>query len=309
MKVVVCICTYRRPVMLKSCLDSIANQVVPDAWDLSLVLVDNDPYSELVCGLQKIAASYPFNIQYFIEPSRGIPFARNAACELALDSGADWIIFIDDDEEAEAGWLLAYDRALRKFDAKVLAGAVRYISHDGAEEFVRIDGKRLPGQPGFLESAATNNVMFSADILRPPISLRFDNFMALTGGSDTDFFLRYRQKGGDIVGVPDSVVIELVGEQRSTVRWKLARLYRSQSNRSYINAKLHGKWCSVKSTFRIFWRTIPSLLVSPFYFLLAIIFWRVDFVLRALKPWVRCFGSIMGCVGVMPKPYKKTDGV
>lgn len=306
-KVAICICTYRRPLMLKSCLDSIAKQDVPDAWDLSVILVDNDPQSELSNDLLKITASYPFHIRYHVESSRGIPFARNAACELALDSGADWIVFIDDDEVAEPGWLLAYDNARTKSKAKVLAGSVRYVSYDKSEEFVRIDGKKLSGQPGFLESAATNNVMFSTEILRPPFSLRFDILMALTGGSDTDFFLRYRQADGGIFGVPDSVVAELVSEQRSTVRWKLGRLYRSNSNRSYINVKLYGKGYAAKSVLRIFWRTIPGLLVSPFYILFAF-FWGGSLVQRALKPWVRCLGAVAGYVGFQPKPYKTTDG-
>lgn len=310
MKVVICICTCRRPRMLKCCLDSIARQDVPDVWDVSVILVDNDPQSELSNDLPKITASYPFHIRYQVESSRGIPFARNTACELALDSGADWIIFIDDDEEAEPGWLLAYAKALGKFDAKVFSGPVRYILPEGACD-LRTTGKQFLADGLPLEKAATNNVMFSTDLLKPPLSMRFDINMALTGGSDLEFFMRYRRACGKMRTVSGAIVSEVVLENRQTLGWRLKRNYRSAANLSYIHVKHLGRYPALYKVLVTVFTAIPlgclRLLTAPILIFRGYSqFGRALY--RGLRYWVRSAGALAGFIGAHPAPYRNTDG-
>ncbi len=99
-KIIVNICTFKRPKMLKACLDSILAQQLPENWQLEIQIIDNDKESVVESEVKKWASQARVPVRYFTEMKRGIPFARNAACEQSLEHQADWIVFIDDDELA-----------------------------------------------------------------------------------------------------------------------------------------------------------------------------------------------------------------
>lgn len=310
MKVAVCICTYRRPEMLKACLGSIARQAVPAGWDVVVVVVDNDAHSASPLDLTPALEGYPFPLEYRQESARGIPFARNTACELALASGAGWVIFIDDDEEAEAGWLVAYAEALAKYDAKVFSGPVRYILPEGPRD-LGAGGKRFLVDGCSLDKVATNNVMFSTSLLNPPLSMRFDIGMALTGGSDGEFFGRYRRTGQKMLAVAGAVVSEVVLENRRTLLWKLRRDYRLSANDSYVWIKHLGKRTAFLKVLLSVLVGLPRgglrLLSAPL-----LLFAGKERVVRAMyrgiRYWVKCAGAIAGFFGIRPQPYRYTDG-
>ena len=84
----------------------------PSDARIQIVVIENalTPGSaEIVSAVQQ---QTPIKIHYRLEPRSGIPFARNAALDLANALGADWIALIDDDEYAEPDWLLKLYEAL-----------------------------------------------------------------------------------------------------------------------------------------------------------------------------------------------------
>ena len=109
--------------MLRRCLASLVPETGQDGADVAVVVVENDPkphQKNLVEGFKA-----QIDIHYGQEAEPGIPFARNRGVEIALGLGADWIIFIDDDEEAEPGWLAAFIAAAARVEAaEVLGGPV-----------------------------------------------------------------------------------------------------------------------------------------------------------------------------------------
>ena len=196
-KVMVGICTFRRPAMLQRCITSVMQQERPDDWQVEILVVDNDAQSDLGHTLDNVQSQNGYKLHYVIERNRGIPYARNAVCTYALQQKSDFVLFIDDDEEAAPGWLMAYGRAASQFDAEAYTGPVRFIFPTGYEDWLANKGFSRTKHGALLQRASTGNVLFRTAILEkyePP--LNFDINMTMTGGSDTDFFMRLVQLFG-----------------------------------------------------------------------------------------------------------------
>ena len=306
------ICTFRRPEMLRRCLASVLAQECPEGWKVEIVVVDNDAQSDLAEMISRAFPDPKYPIRYFIEPRRGIPHARNAVCRHALSVQADLIAFIDDDEEADPGWLMAYARGMATYEAQAYTGPVRYIFPPGYEDWLANKGFAETKHGALLKRAATANVMFRTSVLGPEGEpLQFDTNMALTGGSDTDFFMRLVHQGGRIVYLSDAVVSEAVVPNRLTIRWRLKRQYRSSANRVYIESKLFG----AKKTAR---RAVKELVRHGVEGTLRLVFSPVMLLggyrkfkrswYHGLRHFAKAGGIIAGLRGRQVQPYRQTDG-
>jgi hypothetical protein len=101
-RVAICVCTYKRPKMLGNCLESLAAQLVPAEIRPLTVVIDNEAEPNNEAAVLEFEKSSPYEVAYWHEPRRGIAIARNAALKVVIDSGADWIAFIDDDEKSRS---------------------------------------------------------------------------------------------------------------------------------------------------------------------------------------------------------------
>lgn len=309
---VVAICTYKRPGMLRQCLDSIFRQALPDGWRIEVLIVDNDATSTILPDLRPVIESAPLKVHYVAEPQQGIPYARNTACRESMRLGADWVLFLDDDEEAEPGWLQAYARAVSQTAADAYTGSVRFLlpaSLGGPSEI----GYTLAHKADLsrLKRAATNNVMISTAILKPPRTMEFDTRMAFSGGSDLEFFTRLTEEGGKILFVKDAVVSEEVLENRLKLGWKLQRQYRVSANKIYIKFKKYGVPKTVVfSQKELLMRVVEGVLfglATPFCLLSGRKRFE-DMRFRALVSFAKAAGIVTGLFGHHPQPYRKIDG-
>ena len=121
-RVTIMIPTQRRPDGLAVAARSVLGQTGVDPAELELVIVDNDQVASARTVAEDLAKSAPFPVIYVHEPRPGVAFARNAG--MAQASG-ELIAFLDDDEEAPAGWLAALLAARERFDADVVFGPVK----------------------------------------------------------------------------------------------------------------------------------------------------------------------------------------
>ena len=166
-----------------------------------------------------------FPVEYAVEPTHGIPFARNRAVEVAGDF--DFIAFLDDDEWAEPQWLEELLDAQAKSGAQVVFGPVlpEFEAHPPkwlvrSRYFDPLSFEALQ-EVGF---AYTSNVLVSRDAFDSdrPFSEKF----AVIGGSDTHFFMRVWLGGGRIVWAPAARVHEAIPRQRMRLGWIARREYR-----------------------------------------------------------------------------------
>ena len=81
-------------------LQSLAGQQLPDGVKMEIVVVNNDPQTDLKERVWEFADDHELVIKYDIEPEQNISLARNRSIELA---SGNWIAFIDDDEMADPG--------------------------------------------------------------------------------------------------------------------------------------------------------------------------------------------------------------
>ncbi|MFA5367030.1 MAG: glycosyltransferase [Dehalococcoidia bacterium] len=97
------ICTYRHPDMLRAAVKSLLNQTLP-AEEYEIIVVDNNSQDETANVVNELAETVSHPVRYIFEGQQGLSYARNAGIEAAR---GDIIAFLDDDAEADPGWLAA----------------------------------------------------------------------------------------------------------------------------------------------------------------------------------------------------------
>lgn len=116
--ITVVICTRERPGALARCLASLLEQRYPA---YSILVVDNAPVTGATAEVVRDAARRG-PVEYLVEPTPGLSYARNAAVAAAPDRILAWI---DDDEVADPHWLAEIARALADHpDADVISGVI-----------------------------------------------------------------------------------------------------------------------------------------------------------------------------------------
>jgi glycosyltransferase involved in cell wall biosynthesis len=234
------VATYKRPEGLRRLLQGIAGlefRRLPRPA-IEVVVVDNEARgaAALVC---REFPSVGMHLRWCEEPRRGITYARNRCLQEARPD-SEWIAFIDDDEVPDPGWLEALLQAQQRHAADVVTGPVVPVFEGPVPEWVVRGGFFEPrGYPdgSLREVAFTNNVLMRA-ALPAELKLAFDDRLALTGGEDTDFFMRARRAGARLVWAADAVVRETVPAQRTRAAWILRRGFREWGSHSYSERRL-----------------------------------------------------------------------
>jgi len=311
-KIIVNICTYKRPQMLKACLDSLMYQAIPAVWIVEILIVDNDANQTARAFIESYQLSSAIPIHYFCEMSQGVSFARNRCCEESLAKSANWLLFMDDDETADPNWFMAYHVAMQKFEGDVYSGPVRYIFPNDFSDWLGNKGDSETPDGTFKKRASTNNALVNRKVLEPSgYNLRFDNNLAYTGGEDTDFFIRYEKMGGKIIHVRQAIVEEKVTQNRLTISWRLKRQFSSSTNRVYVNKKIMGSSKAVMLALSAFLRHsiegCLGLLASPIFMIKGKNVFKRKYY-HALRHWAKGIGSLIGIFNMQPQPYKNTDG-
>src|SRR5258707_1266887 len=109
--ITVCICTYKRPELLRSLLEDLREQDTGGLFTYSILVVDNDYQRSADAVVSKFAARQTVRIEYYVESEQNIALARNKAIEHAT---GDFVVFIDDDESPIQRWLLTLFEACSK---------------------------------------------------------------------------------------------------------------------------------------------------------------------------------------------------
>lgn len=217
----VLVCTFRRPELLAALLGSLAAQRTTRTFDV--VVVDNDPEA----SARETVLAAPLPVRYVVEPEPGIAAARNRALDEASD--ADTVVFVDDDETVDPGWLEALVATAERFDADVVTGPVVAVLPPHAPRWVRRGGfHQTPNPPEgtVLRAAKSGNTLVRTSALHADPPMRFDAAFSRSGGSDTELFWRMHQDGARIVWSHDAVAREPVPDSRLRPGWVVRREFR-----------------------------------------------------------------------------------
>jgi len=218
----VCICTFRRPEMLKRLLLALQEQKTEGLFTYSIVVADNDGGRSAEPVVSEFAANSAVAVRYCVQPEQNISLTRNKAIENAT---GDYIAFIDDDEFTDNRWLLTLLKVLNHYKVDGVIGPVKPYFGENAPKWV-VKGKfydRPSYVTGFVidwTKGRTGNVLLKRDILegvQAPFSPEFHR------AGDQDFFRRMIEKGHVFIWCDEAVAYEVVPPIRWTRTFMLKR--------------------------------------------------------------------------------------
>lgn len=273
--------TYRRPEGLLKLLHSLQRQRNISgmlSFKITVIVVDNDAERSAEATVNSFKEVKNFSVKYIVEPAQGIPLARNAGMD-AVPSDALFFCFIDDDEWAGDTWVAELLAAQNATGASCVHSGVIPVYPENPPRWLtrsKVFDSWSFSDGTWLRAAASNNVMVSTNFVRNA-GLRFEERMRMTGGSDYLFFKQAVDHGLKIVWASKASVYEDIPRSRMTFRWIMQRQYRL-GNTFSVSARISGNRPALAKWFAIgFLRLslgvvmLPSLLVSPYYGMRAIV--------------------------------------
>lgn len=233
MKIVLCICTYRRPEGLKKLLHALTS--VRSSHSLEVVVADNDKAAEGIAACNEMAANYPFTIHTTQATEPGISAARNAACSYALSLEPEFVAFLDDDEWPEQQWLEELYRIQSVCNADAVGGPTRPVFPEGTHSeisknnYYGADLNMPDASPCQLQ--AGGNFLIRAAVLRQFSPDFFHPSFAHSGGEDLAFFTQLAQQGHTMFWAANAIVHEPVPESRLQEGWLRRRIINIHNSR------------------------------------------------------------------------------
>ena len=226
----ICICTFKRPELLKRLLASLSNQRTEGLFSFSVIVADNDGMQSAQPVVTAFSSASPVPAAYCVEPQQNIALARNKALEQA---DGDFVVFIDDDEFPAEDWLHNLLKTCLAYGADGVLGPVKPSFECEPPQWVRKGGfferPTYPtGSKMRWQETRTGNVLFRRNIL-DGLDLPFRPEFA-TAGEDVDFFRRMVDKGCTFVWCKEAVVYEVVPSSRCTRSYLLKRALLRGSN-------------------------------------------------------------------------------
>lgn len=219
--------THNRAERLIAALESVVRQDLPAA-DWECVVVSNNSTDDTVARFGDFAARYPgLNLRLVTEDGPGVSYARNRGI---AEASAPLLVFIDDDERINQGFLRAYADFFNAHPYAVVAGG-------------RIIAEYVTGRPAWLSKYTEMpiaNPMDFGDAVRPfpagrvpgggnmafrrSAAVRYGGFDPslgrvggmLIGGEENDFFERLMRGGETCWYVPGAVMWHIIPPEKLT---------------------------------------------------------------------------------------------
>ena len=204
----VCICTYKRPMLLKRLLVELDRQDTEGLFTYSIVVAENDESQSAKTVVSEFAAGSAVPVTYCMQPLRNIAMTRNKAVEA---SECDFIAFIDDDEFPTPQWLLTLLTACKKYGVEGVLGPVMPYFDENTPRWIVKGGfydrpTHSSGTRLVWNETRTGNVLIKSRLFSE--GLRFNaEFLA---ASDQEFFRSAMAKGCVFSWCNEAVVYEVI---------------------------------------------------------------------------------------------------
>lgn len=231
----VCICTYRRPELLRRSLQAICAQVTDGLFGYSIVVVDNDQEQSAQAVVSQISAVSAVPVKYCLQPRQNIALARNTAAENAT---GDFLAFLDDDEFPVTEWLRSLFQTINDYKVDGVLGPVKPYFEEGAPKWLIKGGfyerpTHPTGQVLHWSKCRTGNVLLKSELFAGDAQPFNPKCLS---GEDQDFFRRKIHDGHTFIWCREAPVYEVVPE----ARWKRRFLARRALFRGIFAQRNHG---------------------------------------------------------------------
>ncbi len=277
--------TYRRPNLVCRAIEGCLQQSADVPEPIEIVIIDNCPDRSAEEAIKKRFGNEPSTVRYVHEPRTGFSFVRNCALR---NSRGRFVIFLDDDQFPQAGWLSAFVKA-GKAGAKAAFGPLAPKYDIQPTNYARILDRIFSRQfarngddiSKFYPYLSTGNCMFDkAECFPndPAFDIRFNKI----GGEDVWMFKGLYSRNIAFTWVAGALALESVPPERMTQHWLAKRRYRSGQIRALL--ALHpAQWRPYAAVFWMGAGAIQAVTYGTLY-LLASIFRRSDagdFIIKA----------------------------
>ena len=241
MKILICVCTYKRNANLNKCLMSFVKAIIPFNFNIEFLIIDNTINQNAKNIVYKIKKKINRKIYYINEKKRGIVYARNKCLEEVKKINCDYFLFLDDDCEIDSRWFVNFKKIINKHNVKIITGPQIHKKNGRINKNLEIIfEKKINDNNKFVNWAATNNVILSKKVLLSS-NLKFDIRLNKFGmGEDQLFFLQLNKKGHKILWNKEIKVYEKKHSHRSTMKWVTERSFRLGILGNYIDKKIYG---------------------------------------------------------------------
>lgn len=284
----VCICTFKRPTLLRHLLQELAVQETDGRFTFSTVVVDNDRLRSAEAIVSESAPNYSMTCVYRVETEQNIARARNLAVQTA---DGDYVVFIDDDEFPIRRWLLTLFNACQEYKVDGVLGPVKPHFDANAPNWV-VKGRFYdrPSYPTGMvidwKKGRTGNTLLKKHVLGEEAQPFNPEFLT---GEDQDFFRRMIEKGYVFIWCHEALAYETV----PPIRWNRGFMLR--------RALLRGKTTIQYPTFGT--REILKSAVAVPLYTVALPFAFLLGQYRFMSVLVRLFdhlGKILALMGITP---------
>lgn len=196
-----------------------------------LIVVDNDPDGTARDVVE--AFSDPL-LTYVHEAHPGIAAARNRVLDVARDDDA--VVFIDDDETPDPGWLQHLVDSWQAWACAGVSGPVTSVFETPVDPWVVSSGMfaRADRPTGSVTSGASSaNLLLDLGRLRRH-GIRFDENFGLSGGSDSMLTHSLTASGEQVRWCQEAGVTEFVPASRTNRDWIVRRTMRTSNTWSRV---------------------------------------------------------------------------
>jgi len=200
--------THDRSNAFAKCLEHLKASIIRYGSPVQLVVANNSGVIKrglVKTSLRGTGIESVCDCDIVDSPINSISVGRNLILDNALHNV---IVFLDDDEYPQDEWLLQLVSAHQEYGSPLIAGPIIPIYPGESSGWVKhVDlhnsGDLKSGDK--IEYAASGNFLFDQTGAE---DLRFNEAYGKSGGEDTDFFLRLRDLGFEIVWCKEAYVLE-----------------------------------------------------------------------------------------------------
>jgi glycosyltransferase involved in cell wall biosynthesis len=177
------ICAYNRAKILPRALSSLLDQ---EFKDFEVLLVDDGSDDDIYSVYKNFRKKLP-SLRYMYQNHKGLPKARNLGIS---SSKGRYITFLDSDDSYESNHLKSrYELLTAHPEVELLYGGVRVVGNPFVPDL------NNPGEMILIEKCIVGGTFF----FTKDLSRKLNGFRDLKYGDDTDFFMRAKELGANIL--------------------------------------------------------------------------------------------------------------
>ncbi len=319
LNIIIATATRNRPKMLVFLYQSLSTLDISPEINVGFLIVENNKSSTSDRWLSEIRSQIRFSsVTYLLETTIGISHARNRALDYAQKAGADFLVFVDDDEFVESDWLRKLLAEQQAMDLDIVGSPVRAVPQQKRlnlwQRFIwsGIKGIGTKSEQRAKEKWQENNAhtikiatgswLGRVDFFRKT-GLRFDPDLGLTGGEDWQLWAEAKKLGAKTGWAPEAIVYETVPCCRISFSYYFRRTRDHDMTKLAILCRENPRQALMRLPFKFlsrFWKIIYTACSLPFR--------RGQALVSLAMAFGGFVGLLMAACGKQSLHYSETTG-